>query len=83
MCVCVWGGGGGSYCRNTVHYSGWFGGGGGGGAIKAHLILIPPGPETVCILLWSELTADTQFARDIFVFKKMIARKYSVYENLL
>ena len=34
-------------------------------------------------LLWNDLSADIQFSRDIFEFKKLIARKYMIYENLL
>ena len=34
-------------------------------------------------LLLNDLSADIQFSRDIFEFKKLIARKYMIYENLL
>ena len=34
-------------------------------------------------LLWNDLSGDIQFFCDIFEFKKLVARKYMIYENLL
>ena len=34
-------------------------------------------------LLWNELNATTQFARDIFQFKQLTGKKYPVYEKLV
>ena len=40
-------------------------------------------PFYVGTLLWNELTAGTQFSRDIIQFKQLIGKKYAVYEKLI
>ena len=40
-------------------------------------------PFYIGTLLWNELNANTQFARDIIQFKQLTGKKYAVYEKLV
>ena len=40
-------------------------------------------PFYVGTLLWNNLNATTQFARDIIQFKQLTGKKYSVYEKIV